>query len=153
MTRRHDFQCPSCGEVAIGVLVPDGVSATEKDLVVCGNCDSSMVWTPSRVGMHVWTTNQQVTIPVEDPGSPTGFRSETVASLADVRRLEHDSEAAEARGEGRRMVWRDYSQDRSNRLEHTLGKDPSLTPGKTTSQGHKVTVGRGPSANALAGEL
>lgn len=151
MTRLHDFGCPDCGEQLLNVVIPDGVRA--QDVGFGCLCGGSLVWMPSRVGMNVWSTNQQVTIPVEDPGSPSGFRDVRVSSLQDVRRLEHDSGVAEANGTGRQMVWRDYSQDRSQRLDHTLGKDPSLTPAKHTSQGHKVTVGRGPDQNAMAREL
>lgn len=94
----------------------------------------------------------KTTIPVEDPSSPTGFRDVTIGSLADIRRLEKSSEEAERNGEGRRMIWRSYSQDESNKDKHTIADDPSLTPSKVTQQGAPVSVGRGERSNALAGE-
>jgi hypothetical protein len=92
------------------------------------------------------------TLPVEDPGSPTGFREETVGSLTDIRRLERESEQREANGEGRRMVWRDYSQDHSNKHTHTLAPDPSLTPSKTYVNGQPVKIRRGDPVIADHGE-
>jgi hypothetical protein len=92
------------------------------------------------------------TLPVEDPGAPGGFRQETVASLQDIRRLEKESEVRERNGEGRRMVWRDYSQDHGNKHTHTLGADPSLTPSKTFANGTPVKIRRGDLVIADHGE-
>lgn len=82
-------------------------------------------------------------LPVEDPGAPGGFRQETIGSLRDIRRLEKESEQRERDGLGRRMIWRDYSQDVSNRDQHTLGEDPSLRPAKTFLNGQPVLTRRG----------
>ena len=104
----------------------------------------------SRSSPHDFT---KFTTPVEDPSSPTGYRDVTISSLADIRRLERDSERAERNGEGRRMLWRDYSQDRSNWDQHTLGPDPSLKPAKTFTNGTPVTVRRGDPVPADHGTL
>ena len=66
-----------------------------------------------------------------------------INSLQTIRRLERESEQAARNGEGRPMVWRDFSQDRSNTDVHTLGKDPSLTPAKTFLNGQPVIGRRG----------
>lgn len=49
----------------------------------------------------------------------------TVSTLSDIRRLERDTERAQRNGEGQAMIWRDYSNDRSNYDVHTMGKDPA----------------------------
>jgi hypothetical protein len=92
------------------------------------------------------------TLPVEDPGSPTGFRDETVASLADIRRLERESLQREANGEGRRMIWRDYSQDATNRDVHTIAPDPSMKAPKHYANGTPVKIRRGAPVVADHGE-
>lgn len=164
-TARHDFQCPLCA----GLLL-DHVGATP-------------VTDPSRnpkCPYHIWPFGgvrmdwipqakfsgfsdgqssggradpTKVTIPVEDPGSPTGFRMETISSLADIRRLERESGQRERNGEGRQMVWRDYSQDSTHRDVHTLGADPSRAPAKTLTSGAPVTVRRGSAVTAQHGEV
>jgi hypothetical protein len=93
------------------------------------------------------------TTQVEDPSRPEGFRDVTISSLADIRRLERESEQAERNGDGRKMVWRDYSQDRSNIDQHTLGADPSLKPAKHYTNGTPVITRRGDPVVASHGTL
>ncbi len=93
-----------------------------------------------RKGSHDFT---KFTTLIEDPASPTGYRQTTIGSLADIRRLERESEQAERNGEGRKYVWRDYSQDRSNQDQHAFMADPSLKPAKTYTNGTPVTFRRG----------
>lgn len=163
-TARHDFRCPLCGWILRDHVGASPVSdparnprCTQYQWPLGGTL---MQWIPqakfsgfsdgsSSGGRHDGT---KVTIPVEDPGSPTGFRDETISSLSDIRRLERESEQRERNGEGRRMVWRDFSQDTSNQDQHTLGVDPSLTPSKTLSNGAPVTVRRGDAVSAAHGD-
>lgn len=158
---QHDLQCSACGRVYRDVQIPitqgaraycaanychcviGGTSTLEPIPAAHFSCFSD-----SERGSFAKTT-----IPVEDPSSPTGFRDVTIGSLADIRRLEKSSEEAERNGEGRRMIWRDYSQDATNKDKHTIADDPSLTPSKVTQQGAPVSVGRGERSNALAGEV
>jgi len=93
------------------------------------------------------------TTQIEDPSSPTGYRDATIGSLADIRRLERESEQAERNGEGRRMVWRDYAPDHSNADQHTLGADPSLKPDKYYTNGTKVQIRRGDPVTADHGTV
>ncbi len=83
------------------------------------------------------------TTEIEDPSSPSGFRQQTIGSLSDIRRLERESEQAERNGEGRKYVWRDYSQDRSNTDQHSFMADPSMKPAKHYTNGQPVTTRRG----------
>jgi hypothetical protein len=93
------------------------------------------------------------TTQVEDTASPNGFREVTVGSLADIRREERESEQRERNGEGRRLVWRDYSQDPSNGDRHTLGADPSLKPAKHYTNGQPVITRRGDPVTADHGTV
>jgi hypothetical protein len=156
----HDYRCPQCGLVLRDVNVPVSVGA-RKGAPVCPNrCQTYehlgpywvyMDWIPA-IRLSLFSDADarsrpsdfaKFTTPVEDPSSPTGFRDVTVSSLHDIRRLERDSEQAERNGEGRRMVWRDYSQNPSNWDTHTLGEDPSLKPSKTFVNGQPVIARRG----------
>jgi hypothetical protein len=93
----------------------------------------------------------KATVQMETPDG--GFRDVTVSSLRDIRRLERESEQAERDGWGRKMVWRDYSQDHSNQLQHTLGEDPSLRPAKYLSNGQPVLARRGDPVTADHGTI
>ena len=159
---RHDFRCGVCGYVLRDHHVPTGQRASEH-APTCPNHQIGgpvrMAWIPAaRFSLFSDAATEgagsfaKFTLPVEDPGSPTGFRDETVSSLADIRRLERESEQRERNGEGRRMVWRDYSQDASNRDRHTLGEDPSLKPAKHYSNGTPVKIRRGDPVVADHGE-
>ena len=159
---RHDYQCPVCRHVVRDHVVPTGQRASEHPPI----CSQHQIGGPVRMD---WLPNARFslfsdaategagsfakfTLPVEDPGSPTGFREETVSSLADIRRLERESEQRERNGEGRRMVWRSYSQDDANKDKHTLGEDPSLRPSKTYANGTPVKIRRGDPVVADHGE-
>lgn len=107
------------------------------------HCESPMIWLPQVGRISCFAESEKTTIPVEDPSSPTGFRDVTIGSLADIRRLERESEQAERDGVGRRMIWRDFSQNRSNTDVHTIMADPALTPSKTYTNGTPVTFRRG----------
>lgn len=102
-----------------------------------------MAWIPQIGGLSVFGDNQKFTTTVDDPGARGGQRVVEIDSLTTIRKLERESEQAERNGEGRRLVWRDFSQDRSNADVHTLGADPSLTPAKTFLNGRPVVSRRG----------
>jgi hypothetical protein len=97
-------------------------------------------------------STSKFTLPVEDPSSPTGFREETICGIADIRRLERESEQAERDGVGRAMRWRDYSQDHSNRDVHTIAPDPSVKAPKHFANGTPVRIRRGDPVIADHGE-
>lgn len=150
----HDFRCPDCGTIR-EVNVPISIGASRAD-VTCPCCEGDLGWLtrmepiPGIGRMSVFSDADsrngskdfaKTTIQVEDPRG--GFRNVTVGSLSDIRRLERESEQAERDGVGRRMVWRDYSQDHSNGDKHTLGEDPSMKPAKHYTNGQPVTVRKG----------
>src|SRR5665213_4517552 len=141
----HDFVCGNCGYRWNDLHVPVAIGATA-GAPYCPRCDEVPVkMTPVvAIGrMSVFGEFAKFTTPVEDPGSPTGYRDETISTLGDIRRLEKESEQRERDGLGRRMIWRDYSQDQSNKDVHTMGPDPSQTPSKTYVNGTPVHIRRG----------
>jgi hypothetical protein len=151
----HDFVCPCCGATYRDVVVPVSVGALQSG-ACCPACtrDRWVVYlTPVPAlrlslfhdGGHDGGPSdfQKFTLPVEDPGSPTGWRDVTISSLADIRRLERESEQRAKNGEGQALRWRDYSQDRTNRDVHTFGPDPSLRPPKRFLNGEPVVIRRG----------
>lgn len=150
---RHDLRCGDCGYRMNDVNIPVSQGARAwADVHPCPECGAGYLHAIPAIRLSLFSDGAslggahdfaKVTLPVEDPGAPGGFRQETVASLHDIRRLERESEIREANGEGRRMVWRDYSQDGSNRDRHTLGPDPTQTPNKTFLNGQPVLVRRG----------
>ena len=161
----HDLRCTSCGyvyrDVNISVIV--GAKAYCRE-TFCNRCGTARGLTlepipairlslfsdaESRSSPHDFT---KATVQVED-ASPQGFHEVVVSSLRDIRRLERESEQAERNGEGRRMVWRDYSQDHSNQLVHTLGEDPSLKPAKHYTNGTPVVVRKGDPVTADHGTI
>lgn len=114
----HDFQC-ACGALRRDVNVPIAVGAG-KAVVLCTACGVRMDWVPAIGRM--------------DAGSGPGFKDFDcydgrnqpvhVSSLAQLRAIEKESEQLHRNGEGQQMVWRDYSNDRSQTHKHTLMENP-----------------------------
>ena len=79
-------------------------------------------------------------------------KATTVGSLHQMRQIERETEQQARNGEGQRLVWRDYSQNSSNKDVHTLAKrmDRSMDTQDTYAGGmssvdkKKVDVARGP---------
>ena len=140
----HDYRCYSCDLILRDVVVPIALGA-RAGAPDCPRCEVAlpMAWIPAIGSMSVFGVFEKFTTPIEDPSSPTGYRDVEIDSLATIRRLERESEQAERNGEGRRMVWRDFSQDGSNRDQHTLGVDPSMKPAKYYTNGEPVQVRKG----------
>lgn len=152
MAARHDFCCGRCAYILHNIAVPVSVGARAwADTSGCLFCGGPLDWLPfarfsaftdaeGGTGTHCF---EKCTTTIDDPGAPGGYREETIGSLADIRRLERESEQRARNGEGRRLVWRDYSQDRTNRDQHSFMADPTLTPSKTYLNGTPVRIRRG----------
>lgn len=140
----HDFICLACATVQQDYDVPVAIGA-RAGAPACPRCEfpTPMEPIPAVGRMSLFSEFEKFTTSIEDPASPTGYRDVPLSTLADIRRIERESEQRERNGEGQRMVWRDYSQDRSNTDVHTLGKDPSLKPPKQYSNRTPVRVRRG----------
>lgn len=170
----HDLLCTACGHIQVDVQIPVQVGARaycavhrcpEKEyfqevdtwLACLGRLEpipasrfSLFSDGDPRGGARDFT---KFTTEVEDPSSPTGYRQATIGSLADIRRLEKESEQRERNGEGRKYVWRSYSQNRSNEDQHSFMADPSMKPAKHYVNQTPVTVRRGDPVTADHGTL
>lgn len=159
----HDLTCPACGLVFHDVYIPTSVGARAYCReAVCAACDGPLVPIPAVGCMSVFSDADsrhgprdfaKSTVQVEDPGSPTGYRTETIGSLSDIRRIERESEQRARNGEGQTLVFRDYAQDPTNRDVHTLMADPSLRPPKRFTNGQPVTLRRGAAVQADHGSV
>lgn len=160
----HDFRCPDCGTVRRDINVPVSLGASHAE-VYCRTCDEDLgrmircePVPAARFSMFSDADSRsrsddhtKADVLVEDPRG--GFRRETVGSLADIRRLERESEQAERNGEGRKMIWRDYANGPSNSDQHTIMADPSLKPAKTFSNGTPVMRRSGEAVTATHGTV
>jgi hypothetical protein len=125
----HDFFCPTCGHDYPDVNIPIEIGAAA-GAPLCVKCGSQTEWIP-QVGRM-------------DAANGPGFvafdcynsRNEPihVSSLKQLRTIERQSEVDQRNGEGQPMVWRRYSQDRSNVHSHTLGTDPQQAPTKDAAR-------------------
>jgi hypothetical protein len=109
----HDFWCQLCGQVLVNVDVPAAIGARLGAPLHCGQPTS---WLPA-VGRM-------------DASSGPGFeafdaydgqnRPVRVDSLKKLRDIERQSEVDARNGLGQPIVWRRFSQDRSNHDVHSL---------------------------------
>lgn len=125
---RSLYVCPTCGnrEYRAGVFeaVPEEERAykgQERRLPeVCGlavgdgSCPGEMVWTPESSAHDLLHEDFEV-----DLGDGSGPRR--IRSLSELRSIEHDSERRSREDpKAAPLVWRDFSQDRSNRDVNSL---------------------------------
>lgn len=112
----HDFVCAPCHRYAVDVYVPIAVGASHANLV-CPDCGGALDWIPQVGAMDAKEPFHQFEVDV------AGQRRH-VGSLHDIRKIEREAEQRSRNGEGQPLVWRDYSQNRSNFDSHTLAKNP-----------------------------
>jgi hypothetical protein len=104
---RNDFLCEQCGHHA-------EYWATRA--TAPSHCGQTMIWAPTRsAALDAKESFQETTI-------DSGDRVFKVDSLHAMRRIERETEQMARNGEGQPLVWRDYSQNRSNFDQHTLAK-------------------------------
>ena len=134
----HDYRCPFCDLVCRDVYRPlvtldeprveHGYKVTQDfDRPICTRCTGHglhviMHIIPPRVTVDALEPCQEFDTTVEDGRG--GHRIEHIDSLTKLRQVERESEQRHRNGEGRPLVWRDYSQDASNKDVHTLGTIP-----------------------------
>lgn len=134
---RLDLYCEGCGREQRDAHVPlvtlaeprvaHGYVVTQ-DIVKPVCCGRPMAHHPPHVRMDAYEPMQEFVTEVQQPDG--SFAPVVIDSLSKLRQVERESEQRAANGEGQRMVWRDYSQDRSNGDVHTLGESPAthITP-------------------------
>ena len=110
----HDFVCPSCGMAYTDVDIPIAVGA-QAGAPYCGDCQIRTDWIPKVGRMDALEPFQTFTA-FDGQNNPV-----VIDSLHTLRKVERASEQQARNGEGQPLVWRAYSQDRSNREVNTLG--------------------------------
>lgn len=118
----HDFFCPSCRTVAVDVNIPIAVGAAQA-YVYCPTCpETRMEWIPQVGRMDA----------ANGPGF-VGFDTYNgknekvhVSSLKQLRAIERQSEIDHKNGEGQPLVFRAFSNTRSQMDQSAL--HPSWVP-------------------------
>lgn len=110
----HDYVCPGCGRAFVDVNVPISIGA-QAGRPVCPDDGRVTEWIPKVGRMDAYEPFQEFDT-TDGRGRPVH-----VDSLRKLRAVERESEQMTKDGVGQPMVWRQYSQDRSNRDQHTLG--------------------------------
>jgi hypothetical protein len=110
----HDFWCQVCGQVLVDVNIPIALGAMRGAPL---HCEKPMSWIP-QVGFI------DAKEPFQRFVTRDGQNREVVVdSLSKLRKIERESEDQYRNGEGQPLVWRSYSNDRSNRDRHSLHPD------------------------------
>lgn len=123
MPVRNDFLCERCGHYA-------EYWATRATAPT--HCGQTMTWAPSRApAVDAKEPFHQFEVDVN------GQRTR-IGSLHDIRKVERQAEQQARNGEGQPMVWRDYSNDRSNFDRHTLAQH--MTRSMDTQEGYRGGV-------------
>ncbi len=112
----HDFYCPACNHIHPNVYVPVTVGAAA-GAPPC-DCGRQMVWIPAAPALHYGDVKGaafQAFDTTDGRGHPV-----RISSLAQLRKVERESEQMARDGVGQPMVWRRYAQDTSNQDVHTI---------------------------------
>jgi hypothetical protein len=144
MPGRADFKCPRCHYVAENVEFPMAIGA-RASAPRCPAClDVKMAWIPSARfsirgdgdGGGRGKENQAFTVH-RQLMTKDGMQQveERVAGIADIRRIERESEQRFKDGEGEPLRFRAFSQDTSNRDQGSFGKE-GVIGGVAYDSGH-----------------
>lgn len=114
---RHDFLCAACPRVLFDINVPIEIGATA-GAPKCPDCGGPTSWLPA-VGRMDAAGGATFTAFDAFDGRNQPVH---VDSLHKMRQIERESEQLARNGEGQQINWRMWSNDRSNRLDNTLGK-------------------------------
>lgn len=122
MQALHDYECPACGALAIDVPIDMalGARAVPVYCTVCEVADvfvSRMEWIP-KVGRM--SAGNGPTFRKFDVLGPDNKTIHTIDSISALRKLEAESEQRARDGTGQIMVWRDFSNDRTNKYDSAI---------------------------------
>ena len=120
--RRFDFLCQTCGHVEENVVLM-GDQSPRTDGPRCH--DRPMDWLP-QINLSLIADSARQPVEVLQPDGSS--KTVEVSSLADIRRLERESEQAYRNGEGQPLRWRAYSQNASNQDINSFGAPPDARP-------------------------
>jgi hypothetical protein len=112
----HDFFCGTCGQLLLDIHVPIAIGATAGAPVHCGAPTTPI---PGIGRMDAGGVKGASFKAFETTDGQN--RKVLIDALATLRRIERESEQQARNGEGQPIVFRAWSQDRSNRDRHTLG--------------------------------
>lgn len=119
----HDFFCAACGQLLLDVDVPIAIGARAGAPLHCGAPTTPI---PGIGRMDVGGVKGASFRAFETTDGQN--RTVLIDSLATLRRVERESEQQARNGEGQPIVFRAWSQDRSNRDRHTLASGGGERP-------------------------
>jgi DNA-directed RNA polymerase subunit RPC12/RpoP len=146
---RRIYVCEDCDRHASTI--------DSKKAPLCPVCRGLMTWKQTREHKpenHGWSTGMRAPAidfnQTQGRVAPIGGGIE-VNSLRDIRRIERESEQAVRDGVpgAERVIFRKYSQDRSNLHTHTMGEAPEARPSKEFLRKQKGSIGSNPGAEEL----
>lgn len=84
-----------------------------------------MTWSPQVGRMDAGSGSTFIAFDTEVLQPDGSHKTVHIGSLRDLRRVERETEQAQRNGEGQQLVWREWSQDKSNADVHSfIPKDP-----------------------------
>lgn len=144
----HDYACPACGARAVDQYRPITIRASQLR-PLCPSCAVLMTWCPQVQAMDAPGGGSFTPFPVFVRQPDGSERSVTVSSLAHLRRIERQTEAAARNGEGQPLRFRAWNNDASNQDRNTFGPDPGEVA-KARLDAMRREAGRATSADAAA---
>lgn len=123
----HDFRCSICGKVSHDINIPISIGAVD-GAPPCLWCGETMDWIPQVGRMDAYEPSLEFDT-FDGRNQPVH-----IDSLKKLRQVERESEIHARNGEGQPMVWRKYSQDRSNVHVSTLGESPTVAPTRSAAE-------------------
>ena len=117
----HNYVCPACAHVLEDVNVPCSIGA-QAGAPECPEDGRRMEWIPQIGRVDAYEPFHE--FDVKDGRGQTIH----IDSLRKLRQVERESEAMARNGEGQPMVWRQYSQSRSNRDANIFGENKFEAP-------------------------
>lgn len=113
----HDFRCSRCGRLSLDIAIPIAIGATA-GAPLCQICHIPTEWIPAVGRMDAASGPSFKAFDAYDGAN----RPVHVDSVHKLRQIERESEQLARNGEGQQINWRMWSNDKSNRLDNTLGK-------------------------------
>jgi len=101
----HDYVCEPCD-----VLIPDQYHPSIRAILCCPDCHR-----PAEKSFHRYPRENFRSFSIDIGAGP-----QEITSLSQIRKIERDSESKARNHEGQQVVFRAFSQDRSNQDVNSL---------------------------------